>query len=132
LIYIKLVKEKFFKSFYEIDKSRTREATKSVAMKYKHETKKMISWVFNISIISILVILILHYVFEFFGHTESTSVNKLQVQKYKSIIEKMTRDADTIKTAFEEDRGIVEDTNTDLEEDLELYIREIRKPTVSL
>ena len=88
----------------------------------------MISWVFNISIISILVILILHYVFEFFGHTstESSSVNKLQIQKYKSIIEKKTRDADTIKTAFEEDHGIVSsnDTNTDLEEDLELYIRD--------
>lgn len=66
--------------------------------------------------------------FEFFGHTstESSSVNKLQIQKYKSIIEKMTRDADTIKTAFEEDHGIVSsnDTNTDLEEDLELYIRD--------
>lgn len=95
----------------------------------------MISWVFNISIISILVILILHYVFEFFGHTsaESSSVNKLQIQKYKSIIEKMTREADTIKTAFEEDHGIVssDDTNTDLEEDLELYIRELREPMVS-
>ena len=97
----------------------------------------MISWVFNISIISILVILILHYVFEFFGHasTESSSVNKLQIQKYKSIIEKMTRDADTIKTAFEEDHGIVssnDDTNTDLEEDLELYVRELREPMVPL
>ncbi len=93
----------------------------------------MISWIFNISIISILVILILHFVFEFFGKAESSSVNKLQIQKYKSIIEKMTRDADTIKTAFEEDHGIVDNnSNTDLEEDLELYIREIRKPTVSL
>jgi len=90
----------------------------------------MISWIFNISIISLLVILILHYVFEFFGHspTESSAVNKLQIQKYKSIIEKMTREADTIKTAFEEDHGIVnsENNNTeDLEQDLELYIREL-------
>ncbi len=68
-----------------------------------------------------LVILILHFVFEFFGHPAKTSVNKLQIQKYKSIIEKMTSAESTLKSAYEEDLGITYN-NTDLEEDLELYI----------
>ena len=84
----------------------------------------MIAWLLNISIISLLVILILHFVFEFFGHPAESSVNKLQIQKYKSIIEKMTQEtsaAAIMKTAYKEDTGIFYD-NTDLEEDLELYI----------
>jgi hypothetical protein len=85
----------------------------------------MIGWLFNISIISVLVILILHFVFEFFGHPSESSVNKLQIQKYKSIIEKMTQEtsaAAVMKAAYEEDNGIVYDNTADLEEDLELYI----------
>lgn len=85
----------------------------------------MIAWLFNISIISLLVILILHFVFEFFGHPAESSVNKLQIQKYKSIIEKMTQEtsaAAVMKSAYEEDNGIVYDSTADLEEDLELYI----------
>ena len=81
----------------------------------------MIAWLLNISVISLLVILILHFVFEFFGHPAESSVNKLQIQKYKSIIEKMTQETSAAAIMNAEDTGIFYD-NTDLEEDLELYI----------
>jgi hypothetical protein len=59
-------------------------------------------------------------VFEYFGGpAKTTAVNTLQIQKYKSIIEKLTQQ-DMIKAAYEEDAGIM--PTEDLEEDLELYI----------
>ena len=90
----------------------------------------MIAWILNISIISILVILILHYAFEYFGHPTTTNGNQsmLQIQKYKSIIEKMTQDtsAAAFKAAYEEESGIVSDFDN-LEEELELYIHSNNK-----
>lgn len=106
--------------------ARLNEDIKSVRMKY------MFAWLFNISIISLLVILILHFVFEFFGHPAESSMNKLQIQKYKSIIEKMTQEtsaAAIMKTAYAEDTGITTYENTDLEEDLELYINSMSEET---
>ncbi len=84
----------------------------------------MFAWLFNISIISLLIILILHFVFEYFGTTtKNTNAVDLQVQKYKTIIEKLTQQPPEVVAAFEEDTGHYPVSN-DLEEDLELYIKE--------
>ena len=89
----------------------------------------MFAWLFNISIISLLVILILHFVLEFFGHPAESSMNKLQIQKYKSIIEKMTQETSAAAIMNAEDTGITTYDNTDLEEDLELYINSMSEET---
>ena len=52
----------------------------------------MLGWVFNISIISLLVILIFHYAFDFFAPNKSTdNIIDLKVQKYKNIIDAMVQ-----------------------------------------
>jgi hypothetical protein len=62
-------------------------------------------------------------VFEYFGTTtKNTNAVDLQVQKYKTIIEKLTHTPELV-AAFEEDTGHYPVSN-DLEEDLELYIKE--------
>jgi hypothetical protein len=62
-------------------------------------------------------------VFEYFGTTtKNTNAVDLQVQKYKTIIEKLTQPQELV-AAFEEDTGHYQVSN-DLEEDLELYIKE--------
>ena len=55
----------------------------------------MLEWLFNISIISLLIILIFHYAFDFFGTNGNNSIDNLadiKVQKYKNIIDTMVKE----------------------------------------
>ena len=85
----------------------------------------MLGWVFNISIISLLIILIFHYVFDFFAPNKS--IVDLKVQKYKNIIDTMVQQQKEteFKKAYEQETGdsmIIEDDGL---EELELYVKEI-------
>jgi hypothetical protein len=85
----------------------------------------MLEWVFNISIISLLIILIFHYAFDFFAPNKS--IVDLKVQKYKNIIDAMVQQQKEtdFKKAYEQETGdsmIIEDDGL---EELELYVKEI-------
>ena len=78
----------------------------------------MFGWIFNISVISLLIILIFHYAFDFFGNKSDNLVD-LKVQKYKNIIDAMVqreKKACEEQPLFEEDNGL---------EELELYVKEL-------
>ena len=78
----------------------------------------MFGWIFNISIISLLIILIFHYAFDFFGNKSDNLVD-LKVQKYKNIIDAMVqreKKACEEQSFFEKDNGL---------EELELYVKEL-------
>jgi hypothetical protein len=88
----------------------------------------MLEWLFNISIISLLIILIFHYAFDFF--TPNKSIVDLKVQKYKNIIDAMVQQQKEteFKKAYQEETGeplLTEDAGL---EELELYIRELAVP----
>ena len=85
----------------------------------------MLEWLFNISIISLLIILIFHYAFDFFAPNKS--IVDLKVQKYKNIIDIMVQQQKEteFKKAYEQETGdsmIIEDDGL---EELELYVKEI-------
>lgn len=87
----------------------------------------MIAWIFNISIISILVILIFHYAFDFFSKNKSTeNLVDLKVQKYKNIIDAMIQQQKEkeFKNAYEQETGDPLTTEDNGLEELELYIGE--------
>ena len=95
----------------------------------------MLGWVFNISIISLLVILIFHYAFDFFAPNKSTdNIIDLKVQKYKNIIDAMVQQQKEtdFKKAYQEETGDPLAVEDDGLEELELYLRELREPTVLL
>ena len=95
----------------------------------------MLGWVFNISIISLLVILIFHYAFDFFAPNKSTdNIIDLKVQKYKNIIDAMVQQQKetNFKKAYEQETGDSWAVEDDGLEELELYVRELREPTVLL
>jgi len=95
----------------------------------------MLGWVFNISIISLLVILIFHYAFDFFAPNKSTdNIIDLKVQKYKNIIDAMVQQQKetNFKKAYEQETGDPLAVEDDGLEELELYLRELREPTVLL
>ena len=82
----------------------------------------MFGWIFNISIISLLIILIFHYAFDFFAPNKS--IVDLKVQKYKNIIDTMVQQQKEteFKKAYEQETGesmILEDDGL---EELELYL----------
>ena len=89
----------------------------------------MLEWLFNISIISLLIILIFHYAFDYF--TPNKSIVDLRVQKYKNIIDTMVQQQKEtdLKKAYEQETGeplsVEEDDGL---EELELYIRELAVP----
>jgi hypothetical protein len=80
----------------------------------------MLEWLFNISIISLLIILILHYAFDFF--TPNKSIVDLRVQKYKNIIDTMVQQQKEteFKKAYQEETG--DSLEDDGLEELELYL----------
>ena len=84
----------------------------------------MLGWIFNISIISLLIILIFHYAFDFFGTKTFDNLVDLKVQKYKNIIDTMV-----LKKTYEEENNVPLDDGL---EELELYVREltVREPTI--
>ena len=88
----------------------------------------MLEWLFNISIISLLIILIFHYAFDFFAPNKSIdNLVDLKVQKYKNIIDIMVQQQKEteFKKAYEQETGdsmIIEDDGL---EELELYVKEI-------
>ena len=88
----------------------------------------MLEWLFNISIISLLIILIFHYAFDFFAPNKS--IVDLKVQKYKNIIDTMVQQQKEteFKKAYEKETGELLLTEDDGLEDLELYIRELAVP----
>jgi hypothetical protein len=88
----------------------------------------MLEWLFNISIISLLIILIFHYAFDFF--TPNKSIVDLKVQKYKNIIDTMVQQQKEteFKKAYQEETGDSLFAEDDGLEDLELYIRELAVP----
>ena len=83
----------------------------------------MLEWLFNISIISLLIILIFHYAFDFFAPNKS--IVDLKVQKYKNIIDTMVQQQKEtdFKKAYEQEIGeplsVEEDDGL---EELELYL----------
>ena len=87
----------------------------------------MIAWIFNFSIISLLVILIFHYALDFFPQNKSIeNLVDLKVQKYKNIIDTMIQQQKEkeFKHAYEKETGdplTIEDNGL---EELELYIGE--------
>ena len=80
----------------------------------------MLEWVFNISIISLLIILIFHYAFDFFAPNKS--MVDLKVQKYKNIIDTMVQQQKEteFKKAYQEETG--DSLEDDGLEELELYL----------
>jgi len=82
----------------------------------------MLEWLFNISIISLLIILIFHYAFDFFTPIEN--IVDLKVQKYKNIIDTMVQQQKEteFKKAYQEETGDSLLTEDDGLEDLELYL----------
>ena len=80
----------------------------------------MLEWLFNIYIISLLIILILHYAFDFF--TPNKSIVDLRVQKYKNIIDTMVQQQKEteFKKAYQEETG--DSLEDDGLEELELYL----------
>ena len=75
----------------------------------------MFGWIFNISIISLLIILIFHYAFDFFAPNKSTdNTVDIKVQKYKNIIDAMVKEQ-------KEKKEVVDDGLEELED----YIREL-------
>ena len=90
----------------------------------------MLGWIFNISIISLLIILIFHYVFDFFGPTKNiNNLVDLKVQKYKTIIDTLTqaflkeKEKNDLAKVYEAETGmpLSIDNSSDFE-DLELYL----------
>ena len=80
----------------------------------------MLEWLFNISIISLLIILIFHYAFDFFAPNKSTdNTVDIKVQKYKNIIDAMVKEQKEKKEETVVDDGL---------EELEDYIRELVVP----
>lgn len=83
----------------------------------------MLEWLFNISIISLLIILIFHYAFDFFAPNKS--IVDLKVQKYKNIIDTMVQQQKEteFKKAYQEETGepLLTEEDDGLE-DLELYL----------
>ena len=91
----------------------------------------MLGWIFNFSIISLLIILIFHYAFDFFAPNKSTdNIIDLKVQKYKNIIDAMVQQQKetNFKKAYEQETGDPLAVEDDGLEELELYIRELREP----
>jgi hypothetical protein len=91
----------------------------------------MLEWIFNISIISLLIILIFHYAFDFFAPNKSIdNLVDLKVQKYKNIIDTMVQQQkDTeFKKAYEQETGEPMCSEDDGLEELQLYIRELAVP----
>ena len=89
----------------------------------------MLEWLFNISIISLLIILIFHYAFDFFTFSENKSMEHLvdlKVQKYKNIIDAMVKEQkeNGFKKAYEEENGEPLSVEDDGLEELELYLGE--------
>ena len=93
----------------------------------------MLGWIFNISIISLLIILIFHYVFDFFGPTKTiNNLVDLKVQKYKTIIDTLTQeclkqkeknDYEELAKVYEAETGMPLSTDNSSDfEDLELYL----------
>jgi hypothetical protein len=67
------------------------------------------------------MILILHYIFDYFGYASSNTSNTnvdLQVQKYKTIIGKLTKEKEKDKEKEKEEQSLTSDY-----EDLELYLQ---------
>lgn len=82
----------------------------------------MLAWIFNISVISALIILVLHYFFDYFlPKGPPSSMVNLQVQKYKSIIDKLSAH----KASNDE---VLNDA--DLEEELNQYVSTMAEPSV--
>lgn len=70
----------------------------------------MLEWLFNISIISLLIILIFHYAFDFFAPNKSTdNTVDIKVQKYKNIIDAMVKEQ-------KEKKEVVDDGLEELED----------------
>jgi hypothetical protein len=84
----------------------------------------MLTWIFNISVISALIILILHYLFDYFLPKGSPSSINLQVQKYKTIIDKLS--AHKATTSINDE--VLNDA--DLEEELNQYVSTMAEPSV--
>ena len=90
----------------------------------------MLGWIFNISIISLLIILIFHYVFDFFGPTKNiNNLVDLKVQKYKTIIDTLTqaclkeKEKNDLAKVYETETGMPLSTDNSSDfEDLELYL----------
>ena len=82
----------------------------------------MLTWILNISVISALIILILHYLFDYFlPKGPPSSMVNLQVQKYKTIIDKLSAH----KAVNDE---VLNDA--DLEEELNQYVSTMADPSV--
>ena len=81
----------------------------------------MLAWILNISVISALIILILHYLFDYFLPKGPPPMVNLQVQKYKTIIDKLSAQ----KAVNDE---VLNDA--DLEEELNQYVSTMADPSV--
>ena len=81
----------------------------------------MLTWILNISVISALIILILHYLFDYFLPKGPPPMVNLQVQKYKTIIDKLSAQ----KSVNDE---VLNDA--DLEEELNQYVSTMADPSV--
>ena len=81
----------------------------------------MLAWILNISVISALIILILHYLFDYFLPKGPPPMVNLQVQKYKTIIDKLSAQ----KSVNDE---VLNDA--DLEEELNQYVSTMADPSV--
>ena len=82
----------------------------------------MLTWILNISVISALIILILHYMFDYFlPKGPPSSMVNLQVQKYKTIIDKLSAHKATNDEVL---------NDADLEEELNQYVSTMADPSV--
>ena len=82
------------------------------------------SWIINTIVVSALIIMIVHCVYEYFkdgGAGEQTlDLADLKTRQYKAIIEKMTKEANEASKAL----TVVEDMDTELTEYMKSKIEE--------
>ena len=82
------------------------------------------SWIINTIIVSALIIMIVHCVYEYFkdgvAGEQTIDLADLKTRQYKAIIEKMTKDTNEASKAL----TVVEDMDTELTEYMKSKIEE--------
>jgi hypothetical protein len=78
------------------------------------------SWIINTIVVSALIIMIVHCVYEYFkdgfAGEQITDLADLKTRQYKAIIEKMTKDANKANEAEDMDTELTEYMKSKIEE----------------
>jgi hypothetical protein len=78
------------------------------------------SWIINTIVVSTLIIMIVHCVYEYFkdgvAGEQTLDLADLKTRQYKAIIEKMTKDANKVNEAEDMDTELTEYMKSKIEE----------------